>query len=223
MDNSKRSRNYDYYDDSSDSDYSLDDESMDELLLSGDLFSDRPLPPGRVHPIFKFLLRAKDNHPLLPLMSVCGNPFRDETSNIVKPPRKKRGPSGILCQDTGVYERLDPKDSVWWNWYVKTKNGSDIILNEEVNPRLAQKFRWRFGLPHNKYIELYNKSKGWFGSYGKPDATGTVRTHVQLLMLGSLRHLRRGDVFDNFEELSCISAESHRKFAKVFYQQIRSK
>ena len=52
MDNSKRSRNYDYYDDSSDSDYSLDDESMDELLLSGDLFSDRPLPPGRVHPIF---------------------------------------------------------------------------------------------------------------------------------------------------------------------------
>jgi hypothetical protein len=48
------------------------------------------------------------------------------------------------------------------------------------------------------------------------DACGNLSSPIELLVLGSLRYLGRGWMFDNLEEATSISEETHRVFFHIF-------
>ena len=54
------------------------------------------------------------------------------------------------------------------------------------------------------------KAKGWWAA-GSKDATGQASAPVELLVLGVFRMLGRACTFDDLEELTDISAETHRR------------
>jgi len=60
-----------------------------------------------------------------------------------------------------------------------------------------------------KDSELFER---WFSI----DASGNHSSPFQLLVLGALRYLGRGLTFDDIEECTAISEETHRKFFHVF-------
>jgi hypothetical protein len=58
--------------------------------------------------------------------------------------------------------------------------------------------------------------EGWFPHHEQEDATGRRGVPLDLLILGSLRYLGRGWTFDDLEEATGISEETHRAFFHSF-------
>ena len=50
------------------------------------------------------------------------------------------------------------------------------------------------------------------------DANGSPPSNIQLLLLGSLRCIGRGHIFDDIEESSAISRETHQQLFNTFTQ-----
>jgi hypothetical protein len=79
-------------------------------------------------------------------------------------------------------------------------------------------FRRRFRRPYNEFLELVNMAKEselfqrWLGF----DAVGKAAWPTELMVLGALRYLDRGWTFDDLEESTTISEETHRQFFYVF-------
>lgn len=68
------------------------------------------------------------------------------------------------------------------------------------------------------YLDLLDtiRREDWFPEYDKCDAVGNLPLPVELLVLGCLRYLGRGWTFDDLEESTGISEESHRLFFHKF-------
>ena len=76
-------------------------------------------------------------------------------------------------------------------------------------------FRRRFRVTADQFDEIYATlcDEGWWN--GGPDCTGKVLP-VRLLLLGALRMLGRACTFDDLEEVTYISPETHRRFFHAF-------
>ena len=73
-------------------------------------------------------------------------------------------------------------------------------------------------MPYTEFLNLLNrvKSLGMFTRWMSKDATGKPSSPIALLLLGSLRYLGRGLTFDDLEEYTAISEETHRQFFHQF-------
>jgi hypothetical protein len=112
--------------------------------------------------------------------------------------------------DAGDIVPLLPKDTVWYRLYVTTPDLD--------NPKFHQKFRRRFRLPHDSFCELVTwvREDDLFARWQSFDAVGKESSPLELLVLGALRYLGRGWTFDDLEESTSISEETHRQFMHVF-------
>ena len=107
---------------------------------------------------------------------------------------------------------IDPKETIWWSLYIESPKTD--------NKQFCRKFRRRFRCKYDKFLELLEMVKQddhflmW--TRGSSDCTGKRSSPVELLLLGSLRYLGRGFTFDDCEENTAISEETHRRFFHVF-------
>lgn len=134
--------------------------------------------------------------------------FGDDDRPAKKRRARKQGVQGRRTED-GELERIDPTESHWYMLYAQ---------NPELDDRFHNKFRRRFRVPFQNYLELVEEAveKEWFPRWGGSDATGRVASPIELLVLGSLRYLGRGWTFDDIEEATAISEEVHRVFFHQF-------
>jgi hypothetical protein len=120
------------------------------------------------------------------------------------------------CRTKYFYE-YDPENcenSLWYKLYVS----SDSCKGKKS--KKAKTFRRRFRMYWEDYRELVNEirtndyfaGKGW----GKKNALGQPGVSIDLLVLGSLRYLGRGWTFDDIQESTYISEETHRRFFHDF-------
>jgi hypothetical protein len=130
-------------------------------------------------------------------------------------PKKKRAKKRPILEYTdehGVRKELPPEMTNWYLSYV----GCDLCRTDSQK---AKKFRRRFRLPHDKYLELLEKVKAdpIFKSHmGTSGKNQTKAKPIELLVLGSLRYLGRGWTFDDLEENTGIGEETFRRFFHKF-------
>ena len=110
-------------------------------------------------------------------------------------------------------EENDVTKSTWYQQYVI----SDRCL---TSFKRAKKFRSRFRMPIVSFRELVNdaRANNWFPHNEVVNCAGKIGHPIDLLMLGSLRYLGRGWTFDDLEESTNISAETHRRFFHRFIE-----
>ena len=105
----------------------------------------------------------------------------------------------------------DPRQSNWFHNYVD---------NAIMSPSRLKKFRRRFRLPYDEFVKLKDclNEEELFTRWheGKTDPFGVRATPISLLLLGSLRYLGRGLTFDDIEEATNVSQETHRQFFHKF-------
>lgn len=73
-------------------------------------------------------------------------------------------------------------------------------------------------MPHASFIQLVQDAKEgeWFPRWSRSSASGRPCSPLELMILGSLRYLGRGWTFDDCEEATAISEETHRVFFHQF-------
>jgi len=142
------------------------------------------------------------------------NAFKDMQMQAEVQPkkRKKRSVKSLrpcCCDEKGQLQHLEPRKTVWYLAHA---------LGEPECPKLRQKFRRRFRMPCNEFSLLLQRAKQGqeFQRWQRKDATGKDSSPIELLVLGSLWCLGRGIVFDDLEESTAISEETHRVFFHVF-------
>jgi hypothetical protein len=103
-------------------------------------------------------------------------------TNYVPNVKRHREKSGIWDEEQQCWVQRDPRQSHWYMEYVESDKYSSNI-------KLRKKFRRRFRLPRNAFIDLVDlaRSNNWFPRYGRKDATGRVGVPLELLILGALR------------------------------------
>ena len=143
----------------------------------------------------------------------------DSGDDFVPPWRRRREAAArkrryiLARKDTedGPLEIMSPTDSLWYKMYVQNFH----ILEDDL---LQSKFRMRFRLPYNAFLELAEKVKkdDRFARWCGPKYNNKRASPVKLLLLGSLRYLGRGWTFDDIEECTAVSADVHRCFLHKF-------
>ena len=115
-------------------------------------------------------------------------------------------------QADGRLVPLEPYETVWWQFYIENPP-----LNSQ---RFCHKFRRRFRMEYKSFTTLLDmvRSDIFFVKWTKKDATGRDSSPIELLLLGALRYLGRGHTFDDMEENTAISEETHRKFLHQFIE-----
>lgn len=106
----------------------------------------------------------------------------------------------------------DPRVSPWYLLYVTP---TQTNLRKK---KFQKKFRRRFRLPHANFRELLKdlEESGEFQRWLSKDAVGRQSSPLSLMLLGALRYLGRGWTFDDLEEATLISEETHRQFFHRF-------
>ena len=140
--------------------------------------------------------------------------FDDNDIPSSPPKKKRRAKKCVMARQTedGELEIITPKQSNWYLLYV-----NNPMVEDE---RFQQKFRRRFRLPYENYVELVNDCRQqeiferWMGS----DCTGRESSPIELLILGAMRYLGRGWTFDDLEEATAISQDVHRVFFHKFIE-----
>ena len=140
--------------------------------------------------------------------------LEDDSDNVEtrqKKPKQTRRRKGFFDEEKQKWVDPDPWKSKWYLDYV-------ISNQYSRNKKLKKKFRRRFRMPRNNFLDLVKmaREENWFPEEEKPDATGRKGSPLELLMLGSLRYLGRGWTFDDLEEATDISEEKHRLFFHDF-------
>jgi DDE superfamily endonuclease len=107
---------------------------------------------------------------------------------------------------------LRPRQTYWYMMYV---------MNPALdNVKFIQKFRRRFRMSYSAYAGLVERVmedelfQRWHPT--KRNRNGNVASPIELLLLGALRYLGRGLTFDDLEEYTAISEETHRQFLHKF-------
>ncbi len=100
---------------------------------------------------------------------------------------------------------------MWYKSYVLDSRYS-------TDPKLHNKFRRRFRLPRNQFLELVQlaRDSSWFPKRERRNAAGVRGVPLELLILGALRYLGRGWTFDDLAEATNISESTHREFFHYF-------
>ena len=105
-----------------------------------------------------------------------------------------------------------PKDTMWYQ---------DYVLHPQVNSmKFRKKFRRRFRCSYLSFLKHLDevKQSPLFKTWADTakDCVGKESSPIELLVLGTLRYLGRGWCFDDLEEQTCISEETHRRFLHVY-------
>jgi hypothetical protein len=122
----------------------------------------------------------------------------------------------FLIIENGERIPIRPTQTTWYGLYIGSPNLD--------NPKFHKKFRRRFRLPYNCFLQLLEIVKKaetddgdlYFRRWMSYDATGVASSPIEIMVLGALRYLGRGLTFDDIEEATCISEETHRQFFQVF-------
>ena len=141
---------------------------------------------------------------------------QDNGSDFIPTEKKTRKKRGVMARRTEGGERqlLQPEDTMWYKLYV-----DNLLMEEEV--KFQSKFRSRFRLPYQNYLELVDECKiSTHFSRWHVKKEGYIRrtSPIELLVLGALRYLGRGWTFDDIEEATAISTEVHRCFFHAFIE-----
>ena len=117
--------------------------------------------------------------------------------------------------NTGKRSVMTYDHSVWWQRY--------IVNAQSGNPTWEKKFRKRFRLPYESFLDLVEECKEssyfqqWWGTtyhyYNKKRPVP-----LQLLVLSVLRYLGRGWTMDDLEEVTVINEETIRQFIHQFIE-----
>jgi hypothetical protein len=140
-----------------------------------------------------------------------------QTESRTRKPKRKRKRSTkkrILeyVDDDGNVCILTPKKTFWYQYY--------ILNGKNLDAKAQKKFRRRFRLPYKQFNELLHQLEEseqfirW--KKGTKNCSGDPSSPMSLLVLGALRYLGRGWTFDDIEESTAISEETHRQFFHVF-------
>ncbi|KAI2493280.1 Plant transposon protein [Fragilaria crotonensis] len=112
----------------------------------------------------------------------------------------------------GSYIRLVPRNSYWYKAYIEYPDREDKTFHK--------KFRLRFRVPYAEFEELAASLEhvDCFSRWhdGPINASRVRSAPISLLVLTSLRYMRRGLTFDDVEEGSWINAEVIRVFFHIF-------
>ena len=111
------------------------------------------------------------------------------------------------------YERNDPKDSPFWKYMTKE-------TYRDPTHRDGKLFRRRFRMPFDMFLKIVNlvREKQWFPEKQslRMQLERQEAIPLEIKLLGVFRVLGRGVCFDDIEELTHVSAETHRKFFRDF-------
>ena len=134
----------------------------------------------------------------------------DGDGPVGKKTHQKRGVMARRSED-GEREIIHPEQSSWYTQYV-----NNAIMEEEKH--YQNKFRQRFRLPYQNYLELVEdcKCSSIFERWTANNKFAPNRTPMELLVLGALRYLGRGWTFDDLEESTAVSRDVHRCFFHSF-------
>ena len=124
--------------------------------------------------------------------------------------RRMKANRPVRLDENGEVVEVDPRNTQWYFKYV---------LSPDVNNgNFLKKFRRRFRLPYNCFKDLVEKCErsGYFDRWMSADAIGRPSSPLELMVLGSLRYLGRGLMFDDLEDYTSIDEETHRQFFHVF-------
>ena len=112
-------------------------------------------------------------------------------------------------KENGETAILTPRDTTWYKLYLQS---------EPTNGRLAAIFRNRFRMPYSCFMSLAKElqESPMFRRYNSLDCIGVPSIDIRLLLLGTLRYMSRSFTFDDLEEATAISRESHRLFFYTF-------
>ena len=113
------------------------------------------------------------------------------------------------CED-GSLKTIGPRQSNWYVMYIKSPALDD--------PKFNKKFRRRFRCSYDSFqkLMLLVLADNIFNRWLRTDAVGREPSPIHLLVLGVLRYIGRGWTFDDLEENTSISEETHRQFLHVF-------
>jgi len=109
-------------------------------------------------------------------------------------------------EETGTVKSLTPKQSVWYQCYVSSPS---------LTAKFYHRFRKKFRLLYKDCLAMVEdaEEEHWLPSrFGGRDACGKEGAPVSLLLLGVFHYLGHGLMFDDLEEYTAISAETHQTF-----------
>ena len=135
------------------------------------------------------------------LESVCS----DDNTKRRNQTRSVKRHKILVRNEDGKLDELAPKDTIWYRLYISAP---------PRNQRIHDLFRRRFRLPYFCFLTLLEdvSNNEIFAEYHRHDCVGERSTLLPLLLLGALRYLGRSWTFDDLEESTAISRESHRQF-----------
>ena len=106
------------------------------------------------------------------------------------------------------------------NWKNTSWYQNYVLGDKPLTPNTGwwRKFRLRFRMPMPNFRELVSlaREESWFPNREKRTALGKEGICLDILMLGALRVLGRGWTFDDLEEATGVSQETHRVFFHEF-------
>jgi hypothetical protein len=124
-----------------------------------------------------------------------------------RPPRTCFRRNLNLCRATdGTLVELGPRTSSWYCTYIQYPAVDDI--------KFQTRFRRRFRCSYKSFNNLLDlvKEDDLFSRWQRFDAAGRMSSPIELLLLGTLRYIGRGWTFNDLEENTSISEETHRQF-----------
>jgi Plant transposon protein len=126
-------------------------------------------------------------------------------------PYKKKATLIQYGNSIGVTVYIGPMSSSWYLQY---------IYMPVLSKSFYKQFRLRFRLPYSCFLELvdFARRECLFLQWQSKDGSGKASSPLELMILGSLRYLGRGWTFDDIEESTSISQETHRQFFHAFIE-----
>jgi Plant transposon protein len=124
--------------------------------------------------------------------------------------RKRNNNIQLVRNIDGTTIQISPRECTWYVTYV--------LFPKFENRKFINKFRRRFRCSYNSYTNLLEmvKADPKFQRWQMSDAAGKLPSPIELCLLGSLRYLARGWTFDDVEESTSVSEETHRQFFHCF-------
>ena len=124
-------------------------------------------------------------------------------------PRSVKRHKVLVRENDGSLREILPTDTLWYLLYV---------AHPPQNKRLSDKFRLRFRLPYDVFLELSEEIKHHelFQQWTRCDAVGNHPSDMKLLLLGSLRYIGRSWTLDDICEANGISINTNDSFLKAF-------
>lgn len=126
--------------------------------------------------------------------------------------RNKLDDTPIMYRNVnGVMSKLFPKQTHWYLQYIMSPNLVDY--------NFYKKFRLRFRLPYDSFLELCvmvsinDLFLTWHPNRIRCNSTNHVP--LKILLLASLRYMGRRWTFDDLEKATGINRETRRRFSSV--------